>query len=179
MHSHACWQVAAEYELVHRAMAQPPVQDYLPASWTNLAHVKAEHFCALAHYHAAMALCESSRECIAHTPVCTHRGSLLTLIGLSDPSQQPRGNCQGRSTSSSPQLPVSPKVPHCRSTRKSSGNLVRHHRQGPGPNVAGCPPSHSATGIPAESSSWKYGAGGDRAGDSPSLALLFSMTGLS
>ncbi|XP_059103742.1 rhophilin-1 isoform X4 [Peromyscus eremicus] len=53
-------QVAAEYGLVHRAMAQPPVQDYLPASWTNLAHVKAEHFCALAHYHAAMALCEGS-----------------------------------------------------------------------------------------------------------------------
>ncbi|XP_051015704.1 rhophilin-1 [Acomys russatus] len=53
-------QVAAEYELVHRAMAQPPVRDYLPASWTNLARVKAEHFCALAHYHAAMALCESS-----------------------------------------------------------------------------------------------------------------------
>ncbi|CAH6791029.1 Rhpn1 [Phodopus roborovskii] len=55
-------QVAAEYGLVHRAMAQPPVQDYLPASWTNLAHVKSEHFCALAHYHAAMALCEDSSD---------------------------------------------------------------------------------------------------------------------
>lgn len=53
-------QVATEYGLVHQAMAQPPVRDYLPASWTNLARVKAEHFCALAHYHAAMALCESS-----------------------------------------------------------------------------------------------------------------------
>ncbi|XP_028639276.1 rhophilin-1 isoform X1 [Grammomys surdaster] len=52
-------QVATEYGRVHRAMAQPPVRDYLPASWTNLARVKAEHFCALAHYHAAMALCES------------------------------------------------------------------------------------------------------------------------
>ncbi|KAL1767531.1 rhophilin-1 isoform X1 [Sigmodon hispidus] len=55
-------QVAAEYGLVHRAMAQPPVRDYLPASWTNLAHVKAEHFCALAHYHTAMALCEGSSD---------------------------------------------------------------------------------------------------------------------
>ncbi|XP_003510485.1 rhophilin-1 isoform X2 [Cricetulus griseus] len=55
-------QVAAEYRLVHRAMAQPPVQDYLPTSWTNLAHVKSEHFCALAHYHAAMALCEGSSD---------------------------------------------------------------------------------------------------------------------
>ncbi|XP_055482400.1 rhophilin-1 isoform X1 [Psammomys obesus] len=53
-------QVSAEYGLVHRAMAQPPVRDYLPTSWTNLARVKAEHFCALAHYHTAMALCESS-----------------------------------------------------------------------------------------------------------------------
>ncbi|CAO2602015.1 Rhpn1 [Lemmus lemmus] len=55
-------QVAAEYGLVHRVMAQPPVRDYLPASWTNLAHVKAEHFSALAHYHTAMALCEGSSD---------------------------------------------------------------------------------------------------------------------
>ncbi|XP_029420097.1 rhophilin-1 isoform X5 [Nannospalax galili] len=53
-------QVATEYGLVHRAMSQPPVQDYVPASWTTLAHVKAEHFRALAHYHAAMALCKGS-----------------------------------------------------------------------------------------------------------------------
>ncbi|XP_050001311.1 rhophilin-1 isoform X4 [Alexandromys fortis] len=53
-------QVAAEYGLVHQVMAQPPVRDHLPASWTNLAHVKAEHFSALAHYHTAMALCEGS-----------------------------------------------------------------------------------------------------------------------
>ncbi|XP_010637551.1 rhophilin-1 isoform X2 [Fukomys damarensis] len=53
-------QVAAEYRLVHRAMAQPPVQDYVPPSWTTLVHVKAEHFRALAHYHAAVALCDSS-----------------------------------------------------------------------------------------------------------------------
>lgn len=55
-------QVAAEYGLVHRAMAQPPVQDYLPASWTSLAQVKSQHFCALAHHHAAMALCEGSSD---------------------------------------------------------------------------------------------------------------------
>uniref|UniRef100_A0A8C5Z1R6 Rhophilin Rho GTPase binding protein 1 n=1 Tax=Marmota marmota marmota TaxID=9994 RepID=A0A8C5Z1R6_MARMA len=53
-------QVAAEYRLVHQAMAQPPVQDYVPASWTTLVHVKAEHFHALAHYHAATALCDGS-----------------------------------------------------------------------------------------------------------------------
>lgn len=55
-------------------MAQPPVRDYLPASWTNLARVKAEHFCALAHYHAAMALCESYCECVTpHASVYPQR----------------------------------------------------------------------------------------------------------
>nr|XP_054374992.1 rhophilin-1 isoform X11 [Pongo abelii] len=55
-------QVAAEYRLVHRTMAQPPVHDYVPVSWTALVHVKAEYFCSLAHYHVAMALCDSSRK---------------------------------------------------------------------------------------------------------------------
>ncbi|XP_044100774.1 rhophilin-1 isoform X2 [Neovison vison] len=52
-------QVAAEYRQVHQAMAQPPVRDYVPFPWTTLAHVKEEYFRALAHYHAAMALCDS------------------------------------------------------------------------------------------------------------------------
>ncbi|XP_072589793.1 rhophilin-1 [Vulpes vulpes] len=52
-------QVAAEYRLVHQTMAQPPVRDYVPFPWTALVHVKAEHFRALAHYHAAVALCDS------------------------------------------------------------------------------------------------------------------------
>ncbi|XP_011373219.1 rhophilin-1 isoform X1 [Pteropus vampyrus] len=50
-------QVAAEYELVHRTMAQPPVREYVPFTWTTLVHVKAKSFHALAHYHAAVALC--------------------------------------------------------------------------------------------------------------------------
>ncbi|XP_021564955.1 rhophilin-1 [Carlito syrichta] len=53
-------QVAAEYRLVHQTMAQPPVCDYVPVSWTALVHVKAEYFRSLAHYHAAVALCDSS-----------------------------------------------------------------------------------------------------------------------
>ncbi|ELW63415.1 Rhophilin-1 [Tupaia chinensis] len=52
-------QVAAEYRL---SMARPPVRDHVPVSWTALVHVKAQHFCALAHYHAAMALCDGSRK---------------------------------------------------------------------------------------------------------------------
>ncbi|KAF0883086.1 RHPN1 protein, partial [Crocuta crocuta] len=53
-------QVAAEYRLAHQSMAQPPVRDYVPFAWTALVRVKAEFFRALAHYHAAAALCDSS-----------------------------------------------------------------------------------------------------------------------
>lgn len=64
-HCHVCRQVAAEYELVHRTMAQPPVREYVPFAWTTLVHVKAESFRALAHYHVAVALCGGPRECPA------------------------------------------------------------------------------------------------------------------
>ncbi|XP_045417299.1 rhophilin-1 isoform X3 [Lemur catta] len=53
-------QVAAEYRLVHQTMAQPPVCDYVPISWIALVCVKAEYFRSLAHYHAAVALCDGS-----------------------------------------------------------------------------------------------------------------------
>ncbi|XP_040847530.1 rhophilin-1 [Ochotona curzoniae] len=49
-------QVAAEYRRVQGALAQAPARSCLPASWTALVQVKAEHFKALAHYHAATAL---------------------------------------------------------------------------------------------------------------------------
>ncbi|XP_070337885.1 rhophilin-1 isoform X6 [Equus asinus] len=51
-------QVAAEYRLAHGTMAQPPIRDYVPFPWTTLVRVKAEYFRALAHYHAAVALCD-------------------------------------------------------------------------------------------------------------------------
>ncbi|XP_055288181.1 rhophilin-1 isoform X2 [Moschus berezovskii] len=62
-------QVAAEYRLVHRTMAQPPVRDYVPFPWTTLVHVKAEHFHALAHYHAALGLCDSAPVAESELPV--------------------------------------------------------------------------------------------------------------
>ncbi|KAM9627029.1 rhophilin-1 [Trichechus inunguis] len=52
-------QVAAEYGLVHRALAQPPARDYMPRSWAALVQAKAEYFRALAHFHTAVALCDS------------------------------------------------------------------------------------------------------------------------
>ncbi|XP_016040630.1 rhophilin-1 [Erinaceus europaeus] len=77
-------QVATEYKLVHQTMVQPPVCDYVPFAWTTLVHVKAEHFRAQAHYHAAVALCDS--------PEATE-GELLALkqifIWLSDPLELP------------------------------------------------------------------------------------------
>ncbi|XP_045153991.1 rhophilin-1 isoform X2 [Echinops telfairi] len=52
-------QVAAEYDLVHRALAEPPARDCVPRSWVALVQTKAQYFGALAHFHTAVALCDS------------------------------------------------------------------------------------------------------------------------
>ncbi|XP_069455713.1 rhophilin-1 isoform X5 [Ovis canadensis] len=62
-------QVAAEYRLVHRTMVQPPIRNYVPFPWTTLVHVKAEHFHALAHYHAALGLCDGSPVAESELPI--------------------------------------------------------------------------------------------------------------
>lgn len=107
------WQVAAEYEQVRRAMAQPPVRDYVPFAWTTLVIVKAEHFRALAHFHAATALggpgegppgakCGGGRACRGgrarggHAGGCegeTVRAGAAALMALCDPSG--RGGAPG------------------------------------------------------------------------------------
>ncbi|XP_038616274.1 rhophilin-1 isoform X1 [Tachyglossus aculeatus] len=46
------------YSLVYQTMIQPPMKDYVPFSWTTMVHVKSEHFRALSHYYAAVALCD-------------------------------------------------------------------------------------------------------------------------
>ncbi|XP_037105265.1 rhophilin-1 isoform X2 [Syngnathus acus] len=51
-------QVSDVYLLARRAMSQPPMKDYVPFSWASLVQVKSEHFCALSHYFAAVALCD-------------------------------------------------------------------------------------------------------------------------
>ncbi|XP_044100776.1 rhophilin-1 isoform X4 [Neovison vison] len=76
-------QVAAEYRQVHQAMAQPPVRDYVPFPWTTLAHVKEEYFRALAHYHAAMALCDSPPAAEADFP--TRQQALRGRPAASEP----------------------------------------------------------------------------------------------
>uniref|UniRef100_A0A8C0HPJ5 Rhophilin Rho GTPase binding protein 1 n=1 Tax=Buteo japonicus TaxID=224669 RepID=A0A8C0HPJ5_9AVES len=51
------------YSLVHQTMTQAHVKDYVPFSWTTMVHVKSEHFKALSHYFAAIALCDCPGKC--------------------------------------------------------------------------------------------------------------------
>ncbi|XP_015272117.1 PREDICTED: rhophilin-1, partial [Gekko japonicus] len=60
-----CLQLAQEaarvdevYSLVYQTTTQPHMKDYVPFSWTTMVHVKAEHFKALSHYYATIALCD-------------------------------------------------------------------------------------------------------------------------
>ncbi|XP_043394917.1 rhophilin-1 isoform X7 [Chelonia mydas] len=51
-------RVEEVYSLVHQTMTQAHVKDYVPFSWATMVHVKSEHFKALSHYYAAVALCD-------------------------------------------------------------------------------------------------------------------------
>uniref|UniRef100_A0A8C5DQF1 Rhophilin, Rho GTPase binding protein 1 n=1 Tax=Gouania willdenowi TaxID=441366 RepID=A0A8C5DQF1_GOUWI len=51
-------RVSDVYQLVQQTMSQPLMKDYVPFSWVSMVQVKCEHFRAVAHYHAAVALCE-------------------------------------------------------------------------------------------------------------------------
>uniref|UniRef100_A0A8C4YIB3 Rhophilin Rho GTPase binding protein 1 n=1 Tax=Gopherus evgoodei TaxID=1825980 RepID=A0A8C4YIB3_9SAUR len=51
-------RVEEVYLLVHQTMSQAHVKDYVPFSWATMVHVKSEHFKALSHYYAAVALCD-------------------------------------------------------------------------------------------------------------------------
>lgn len=62
------FQVEEVYSLVHQTMTQTHVKDYVPFSWATMVHVKAEHFKALSHYYAAVALCDCPRECPGSAP---------------------------------------------------------------------------------------------------------------
>uniref|UniRef100_A0A8C0BMA6 Rhophilin Rho GTPase binding protein 1 n=1 Tax=Buteo japonicus TaxID=224669 RepID=A0A8C0BMA6_9AVES len=55
-------RTAYVYSLVHQTMTQAHVKDYVPFSWTTMVHVKSEHFKALSHYFAAIALCDSASD---------------------------------------------------------------------------------------------------------------------
>ncbi|NXV09570.1 RHPN1 protein, partial [Cettia cetti] len=61
-------RVEEVYSLVHQTMSQPHVKDYVPFSWTTMVHVKSEHFKALSHYFAAIALCDCPAPSDAELP---------------------------------------------------------------------------------------------------------------
>lgn len=54
------------YLMVHQTMTQPLMKDYVPFSWASMVQVKAEHFRALSHYYAAVALCDHTGEMTLH-----------------------------------------------------------------------------------------------------------------
>jgi len=57
-------QVSDVYLLVLQTMAQPLMKDYVPFSWASMVQVKSEHFRAISHYYAAVALCDHT--CKSH-----------------------------------------------------------------------------------------------------------------
>lgn len=54
------------YLLVQQTMTQPLMKDYVPFSWASMVQVKAEHFRALSHYYAAVALCNHTGKMSCH-----------------------------------------------------------------------------------------------------------------
>ena len=48
-------------------MSEPPVKDYAPYSWVSLAHVKKEHYRALAHFYVAVGLVDHTGDFSAKT----------------------------------------------------------------------------------------------------------------
>uniref|UniRef100_A0A3Q3X9F1 Uncharacterized protein n=1 Tax=Mola mola TaxID=94237 RepID=A0A3Q3X9F1_MOLML len=55
-------RVSDVYLLVLQTMTQPLMKDYVPFSWASMVQVKSEHFRALSHYYAAVALCDHTSE---------------------------------------------------------------------------------------------------------------------
>lgn len=52
--------------MVQQTMTQPLMKDYVPFSWASMVQVKAEHFRALSHYYAAVALCDHTGKMTPH-----------------------------------------------------------------------------------------------------------------
>uniref|UniRef100_A0A4W5Q8S4 Rhophilin Rho GTPase binding protein 1 n=1 Tax=Hucho hucho TaxID=62062 RepID=A0A4W5Q8S4_9TELE len=72
-------RVSDVYSLVLQTMSQPLVKDYVPFSWASMVQVKAEHFRALSHYYAAVALCDRTRK--YHRAVC-ELSLILMMTGM-------------------------------------------------------------------------------------------------
>ncbi|XP_066572242.1 rhophilin-1 isoform X2 [Amia ocellicauda] len=94
-------RVADVYALVLQTMTQPLVKDYVPLSWATMVQVKSEHFKALSHYYAAVALCdldvlpaegdEDSEKALLHFHVTPPEGPSLTVVLRDDEERRKLG----------------------------------------------------------------------------------------
>ncbi|XP_034035294.1 rhophilin-1 isoform X2 [Thalassophryne amazonica] len=89
-------RVSDMFSLVHQTMSQPLMKDYVPFSWASMVQVKCEHFRALSHYYAAIALCEHTlsgegeeeeEKAILHFHVSSPAGPPLCQV-LGDPEKR-------------------------------------------------------------------------------------------
>ncbi|XP_029542758.2 rhophilin-1 [Oncorhynchus nerka] len=81
-------RVSDVYSLVLQTMSQPLVKDYVPFSWASMVQVKAEHFRALSHYYAAVALCDRTQS--IDEEECDEEGEKALLqLHVSNPAGPP------------------------------------------------------------------------------------------
>uniref|UniRef100_A0A8C4ETQ8 Rhophilin Rho GTPase binding protein 1 n=1 Tax=Dicentrarchus labrax TaxID=13489 RepID=A0A8C4ETQ8_DICLA len=73
-------RVSDVYLLVQQTMTQPLMKDYVPFSWASMVQVKSEHFRALSHYYAAVALCDHT--CTLHQTSLTEKAFLQFYINV-------------------------------------------------------------------------------------------------
>uniref|UniRef100_A0A667YKK4 Rhophilin Rho GTPase binding protein 1 n=1 Tax=Myripristis murdjan TaxID=586833 RepID=A0A667YKK4_9TELE len=80
-------RVSDVYSLVQQTMSQPLVKDYVPFSWASMVQVKSEHFRALSHYYAAVALCDHTHKAFLQFYVSAPSGPSLSQV-LRDPEER-------------------------------------------------------------------------------------------
>ncbi|XP_029606446.1 rhophilin-1 isoform X1 [Salmo trutta] len=81
-------RVSDVYSLVLQTMSQPLVKDYVPFSWASMVQVKSEHFRALSHYYAAVALCDRTQS--IDEEECDEEGEKALLqLHVSNPAGPP------------------------------------------------------------------------------------------
>ncbi|XP_034387488.1 rhophilin-1 [Cyclopterus lumpus] len=83
-------RVSDVYLLVQQTMTQPLMKDYVPFSWASMVQVKSEHFRALSHYYAAVALCDHTLS--AEEEECEEEAEKAFLqLYVSSPAGPPLG----------------------------------------------------------------------------------------
>lgn len=85
-------RVSDVYLLVQQTMTQPLMKDYVPFSWASMVQVKSEHFRALSHYYAAVALCDHTLSAEEEEEECDEEAEKAFLqLYVSSPAGPPLG----------------------------------------------------------------------------------------